>query len=250
MLTLGKICFWLVATVGALALMTLSVAHIVRPSRQAEAWTTQNFSWVFAPNSLDRFMNYDGGNPGYSTNVDWPVRYLWKGNAEIDKVKDRIDGCGGDPTLFDQRCSSGGPISLHMVVTGPGDFYDSDNGKKAGNSCSWDQHMRLYADPGQDRNYNQTWGFYIVSTSHRDYEWLGTSWFCSNTYTSTEGNTTYPDESEYYWNTRIIYINTFVSDDYGILTNSQYLANPETYRWADGSHLVESNGYGSIITVP
>ena len=104
--------------------------------------------------------------------------------------------------------------------------------------------MRFYAN-GADAWYSPTWGYYIVSSLHWDYEktnpwpWGG----CTAFYYSTETN-------ENFWNNRVITMNELISPDWVINTNTLCFANPETARWVDANHYVASNGWGSIVYVP
>jgi len=231
----------------AFAIMALAVMlHAGGPAPEARAWTSSNYAYIVHSGG-DKFVNYDNtGNPGYSTTVDWPVRFLFRENAEIDKVKNRLDGCGSDPAYAsDQICSSGGAMH-HRADDGSGEFYDQDSGKKRGSNCNssnWDQHMRFYANPANDWNYNVDWGFWMVSSNHRDYEWTGGITFCSSSYQSVESDETF-------WNSRVITFNGLQSPSWSINTNTLSMVNAETARWADSNHYVESNGYGSIIWVP
>jgi len=89
------------------------------------------------------------------------MRFLFRENADIDKVKNRIDGCGGDPSISPQACNSGS-AKYHAFNDQGYLQWDEDGDKKEVNSCSVGaHHMRLYANPWwvypYDRNYNVTW---------------------------------------------------------------------------------------------
>ncbi len=61
---------------------------------EVRAWFASNLAQVSA-GSGDWWYNYDFNSRSvYAANVDWPIRYLFVGYAEVDNVKDRIDGCG------------------------------------------------------------------------------------------------------------------------------------------------------------
>lgn len=103
--------------------------------------------------------------------------------------------------------------------------------------------MRFYANDVNDYNYNDDWGYWLVASNHRDYEFTGGWGGCSSKYYSRETD-------EDFWNSRIITFNGLQSPSWSINTNTMALVNAETGRWADTTHYVESNGYGSIVWVP
>jgi hypothetical protein len=149
--------------------------------------------------SSDTIYNwdFDSSSPS-STSVDWGVRFIFKSNAAIDYIKNRLDGVGSDPYISPYLDDNGGQKYAY-VDDGPEggiDFvYDNDSGIKEGPSCDvgWDWgHMRLYVRTSSDSNYNIQWGYYVIATNHRDFE----NGACSPQYHSYES-----DESD--WNGRL-----------------------------------------------
>ena len=250
----GTVVFFSAMAVACASLLVISLSRALADPDRAQAWTTQNYNWVYESTSLDAFMNYDGGNPGYSTNVDWPIRYFFYGGAHVDKIKNRIDGCGNDPSLTPQLCNSGGGVNLKFIDSYPTIQYDSDDGKKRSISCAnpWDYHTRIYA-PNPDASsvdfgYNSNWGMWVVASVHRDYEvvWNDLPASCSSNYQSLESD-------EDWFNQRIATMNSLLplNDRWSsFYTNSYYFGNPELYHQGDATHLVESNGYATGARVP
>ncbi|MGH9614744.1 MAG: hypothetical protein ACRD4P_16880 [Bryobacteraceae bacterium] len=238
------------AAIATLATIIAAVAlgAIIRSTTPVEAWTSNTYQWVTEPNSGQKFMNHDNtAEPGWSTNVDWPIRFLFRQNATVNKVKNRLDGCGSDPSYtVDQVCAKGGDMHEQFITNT--NFYDVDGGKKRGKSCAspLDEHMRFYAyAAGYDYNWNPTWGQWIVGSNHRDYEWVlddPISWSCSTQYQSVEVD-------EDWWNQRIITFNGLISPAWGINTNTLQMLNAEGPMWGDANHYVASNGWGSIVWV-
>lgn len=94
----------------------------------------------------DSWENYDFTSPTWDANgVDWPLRFVFYNNAEVDYVKNKIDGCNGDPSIspticntlasaqyfwtYDTSDSGGNPTSWLG--------YDADSGLKQTIGCSW-----------------------------------------------------------------------------------------------------------------
>jgi len=211
------------------------------PSAQAQ--TTTSLNWVYGPNG-DGFWNFDfRSESAVYNNVDWPIRFLFRQNAEIDKVKNALKGCVS-PIYFPSACSSGS--ENHLLFNDNGyDQWDGDGGIKEANSCSAGaQHMRLYANPANvypyDRNWNSTWGYYLMASVHKDYE--GGSTYSCTTYYSAEGE-------EGWWIQRIQ--NNLTS--WSLVSNGQNWINADAGHWdtvGGKLHWTQSNGYGSYVWVP
>jgi hypothetical protein len=235
-------------TVLSAGMMIVALAFIAHTARPAAAWTSNAYSWVTEPNSGQMFMNHDNtAEPGWSRNVDWPIRFLFRQNATVNKIKWRLDGCGSDPGYAqDEVCAEGG--DMHEQFVNSSTFYDVDGGKKRGESCAspWDEHIRLYAYAGgYDYNWNPTWGQWVVGSNHRDYEWVvddPISTTCSSQYQSVESD-------EDWWNSRIITFNGLTTPAWGINTNTLQMLNAEGPMPGDATHYVWSNGWGSIVWV-
>lgn len=262
---------YLSVAVTALSVLLYGVFQVVSTAQPVEAWTANNYNWAVEANSGDRFANYDGGNPGLYTNVDWPIRFLFTNGAHVNHIKNRLDGKGGDPWLEPQLGQQGFGILLKLQDTGT-DYHDEDAGIKRGLSCPpnhesmWDDHMRIYAanpdGTGVDFGWNNTWGHWVVASVHRDKEYLGLGNWCSNLFFSREADETW-------FNQRILNMNSLLlaADRWTpIYTNSYNWQNPEllwppyapctveanvpgTGRQADPSHCVESKGWNTVANV-
>lgn len=146
-----------------LALIVLALAVVAMGVHNTSyAWTTDNLATLSIDE--DRFRNYDfESETDSSSNVDWPVTMLHWNNAEIDKVKDIYWGS----TIF-------GNVMNGKIDDGNGWVWDDDRGTKSGKtfSTSVDEyvliHMRLYAPNPPDYLSNNSWGNYVLGTTHYD----------------------------------------------------------------------------------
>lgn len=227
-----------VLAIGVAAYLVLSIGDALRTPSTADAAHT---AWASPANITyiegDSWYNYDFDSQSASqSNVDWPLRFVMYWEAEIDFVKHRLDGCGNDPTINPQLCDSGGQ-KWHRHNDGGGITWDQDGGKKQELVCQWDPHMRFYANPIMDYNYNSDYRFYIFATNHEDYEHG-----CSpNVYSSTEAH-------EAAWRSRV----TAVSNaGWGWVNrpDPSYQSNYEPGRWWTSTAYVQSNGYVSYVIV-
>jgi hypothetical protein len=174
----------------------------------------------------DAFTNYDFlSETGTRDNVDWPIGIIYKGNAEVDKIKQKYSN------LFKYT----GSAKHSLVDEGAGWRWDQDKGIKdypclpGGNVF----HSRLYA-PSDDSLYNTRLGHYVLASAHIDHSecFLGT-WF---------GNSEYAEEvflavASTLWGSGRVW-----SD----IINFQ---NNEPNRRV-GTHWWVNNGLASIVIVP
>jgi hypothetical protein len=121
----------------------------------------------------DYFYNYDFkyDSTVANTTVDWPVNFLFTGNATKTKAK--------NSTCFNYT----GSLQYMRVFTNGVLQTDSNGGTKStngGNNISL--HMRLYGQPntlspgyahqgslGNGAVSHPTYGYFVVGTSHKDY---------------------------------------------------------------------------------
>ncbi len=176
----------------------------------------------------DAWYNYDfNGEVASSTNVDWPTMMIFYGNAEVDKVKNAYS------PWYPKRMGDVKNAAMNDVGTW---FYDSDRGIKK-TDCpptGWFEHMRVYAPGGSDRMYNTNYGYWIMGTTHFDY-----NDGCSGAihgYSETA-------ESWFAQNARNIWGSGRVFEDWGWMFNGEP-------RRPEGNHIWESNGYSSYVNVP
>ena len=232
------------AVLAALAYLGLSLLNLLYSPPAADANTAPSGTYNLYEIDGDDIWNWDflsKENASWTT-VDWPIRFVFGKNAKIREVKHRIDGQGQDPSISPELNVSGGDMYA-WVDDGDeqtGSSWDKDEGKKEGNSCALDNHMRFYAQSGEDRNYNATWEYYIVATLHVDYHkrgllspdcdpyffsWeLDEDWWVDrieDNLTGSPYNWTV-DDDDIYWNAGITGVqdigggnHSYNSDDYG-----------------------------------
>ena len=175
------------------------------------------------------------------------MRFVFGGNATINEVKYRIDGQEEDPSISPELNVSGSPKKA-WVYDGSeqtGSSWDSDEGKKEGNSCDYDNHMRFYAQSGEDQNYNSTWDYYIVATLH--YEYHSRYWWdsCEPVFWSWELD-------EDWWVDRIEDNLTASPYNWAVTGDSIYW-NAGVSGYPDiggGNHSYQSDDYGPYVEVP
>lgn len=233
-----------VVAVAAGAYLVLGFAQLASSAQPAHANTTTTLTWITAPGS-DGFWNFDFRNTSVNANdVDWPLRFLFRQNAEIDKVKDALGGCAS-PIYLPFVCVTSGSQN-HLQFNDNGYLqWDEDGGIKQGNTCAavGSQHMRIYANPANvfpyDRNMNGTWGYYVFASVHKDYEG-GSGGFCTQ-YFSAEGE-------EGWWIQRM-------------LDNLPWTQQSNSYNWVNADaghwdlvgghwHWTQSNGLAGYVFVP
>jgi hypothetical protein len=119
----------------------------------------------------DGFWNYDFETQDVGRcNIGWPMDLRFENDAEINKVKNRMEDQG-------YRCRVG-VVDIcsndqGRVDDGVDFSWDSDGGGKKPQECynTAVAHFRIYsAGEGSDRDrmYNLDWGFYVLGTSHID----------------------------------------------------------------------------------
>ncbi|MEB3860182.1 MAG: hypothetical protein LRS43_03110 [Desulfurococcales archaeon] len=188
----------------------------------------------------DKFYNYDFvcKDPGCDSpnKVDWPINILFWNNAEVNKIKSNYWGL--EPCWLTA-------IPRHLKMDdGFGWFWDSDCGTKLFDeplrirlcSISADEvhyHMRLYADPEKDYNYNSGWGKYVLAAAHIDdgeglEDWAGFSELA--------------EDYVAYWGRALGWA---VAEDWANFYN-----NESCRRDDGGSHIWYNNGYATAVKVP
>ncbi len=155
--------------IGVLAAMMMFGVHA------GQAATASNMHILYVDN--DAFRNYDLDNTqtyDYKYHVDFAVDFLFYNNAEVDKVKSKLDGFyhWGPPYASPKYARMNNSF---------GWFFDTDSGRKSKQyTCySTDTHYRVYADASHaDRNWSPSWGFYVLGTAHHDHnENCGSTWY-------------------------------------------------------------------------
>lgn len=172
---------WAVAALAASAYLAFYVSSDFMQPDVARSFYTTNSQYLLTADSGTSWYNYDHRSPAsWSTNVDWPIRYIFTNDATINAVKSGLDGssavnCGGrpmtGPVISPDLCASGNSMNHKSTMTNWSGF-DADGGIKRGlTGCQMDYHMRLYARPnGFDYNFNLAYGKHVFASVHRDWE--------------------------------------------------------------------------------
>ena len=242
---------------AALLYLVVMVVSLVATVSMVSAGTAPagSFHKVYIGDDGDYIYNWDfQDNPSVSSqNVDWGMRFLFAGSAvDVDYVKDRLDGYGQDPSLSPIIFDVGGNKRAY-VSDGPehtGSRWYSDRGKKNHINCQWNfAHVRIYAQSGEEHNYDATLGNYVAASIHRDsIKFFDDGWWlCNKKYKSTESvegalRNRIRDgglsDSPYNWS---------IGDRFN-WRNSSGSGSP-VVDIDGGTHKYQSDGYGTVIDV-
>lgn len=175
----------------------------------------------------DSFYNYDFNEGGQDwNNVDWTMNMLFWNNAEVNKIKD---------ILYPEFPNWGG-AKYQALDDGAGEWGDSDSGVKSRPACPFygasAYHMRIYADQSTDRMYNVDWGYYVIGSTHEDYQ--------ECTHDPQHGWTEWV---ETYFADYLRYLGYAVAEDWG------WWYNREPPFW-EGNHYWDNNGYTTATNIP
>lgn len=181
----------------------------------------------------DEFWNYDFyGQTVDAGNVDWAIDLVFYNNANINKVKNALN------PWYSQ---TGGPKYEYMRDGPIGTFqWDQDSGRKI-TGCpptGWFEHYRVYADPSDDSMYNVYYGYYVIGTTHFDYN-DGCSGALAGYSETAEGWVA--QHSGEAWGTNRVF--------YSCCT----LYNAEAFRTETAGgipHIWENDGYATYVSVP
>ncbi len=215
---------------GVIALLTVLVVMLVVlliPSIVAGDHSASQSAFTILKGDEDRFYNWDFNSERASRhNVDWPATILFYNNAERYQVERSFYGAAGSETA------------------GRKHFHYSEDG---GRSWEWDArrgtkpfvltcgtnfyHMRVYSpNSGPGRFYNDSWGYYVLGTTHIDHiecdRWSSDRW-------SGES-----EKAEKHFND--------LADGHGVTVyrNQMQFYNYEPYS-DHGSHRVDNSGWAS-----
>ena len=210
--------------------MVAGATTVVPMSDPVDAATTAGLRELSSQE--DRFYNYDfNSNVAAANNVDWAISLVFYNNAEVDKVKNALN-----PYLphADNGIKTGG-----VSDDGGAYQYDGDKGRKV-SPCppagEWFPHYRVYAD-GDDQLYNTNYGYYVVGSSHSDY-----NDGCAGV---EAGYSEWAEDWVAYWSHQVW--PDRVHQDYG------YLYNAEPYRVETSDnrpHIWDNDGYATYVNVP
>ena len=183
------------------------------------------------------------------TNVDWGMRYLFKDNASVNHVKQRLNGDHNNPNIVPRLSNFWGDGSTkhaHMK-DGSRAGWASDGGIKDFPHCRWNSlHLRVYANGSGGRQYNQEYGYYVIASSHKDHESFWNRFrSCNNKYSSLE----YHED----------WLIDRVEDHLGSGTRYKWVVDDNALTWGNdvnwvidiggGIHKYQSDGRGPVIKV-
>lgn len=240
-----RVAALLLLVVAAFGYIFLSGASLFLAPSTASASAAPNGTYYrYLLGEADYVWNWDYNSMSRSqSNVDWAMRFIFKDNADIDYVKDRLDGQRQDPRITPVLSDFGGAKYAHVDdgAQHGGNYWDSDRGIKNTPNCAWNfGHMRLYAK--NDRHYNSVLGYYVVASVHRDYEGFHCSWWFSSRETHEDTwinriENNLGSNTEYNWT---------VADN---VTSWRNGVSEET-DIGGGNHAYVSDGWGPHVTVP
>jgi hypothetical protein len=164
---------------GALVVAGLALGSPAGEAHTAATGSTPSpVSGLTLPDDVNQFSGYDFRQPGFGA-VDWPVEFVFRGNASVEKVKEGL--CHGTENAW-KYCDEGGPMYLYAdeaagdaAFTG---FVANSGVKRFEENCSTNRftaHMRLYApkstsDPGQHSFDSPKYGHMVIATVHLDFQ--------------------------------------------------------------------------------
>ena len=196
----------------------------------------------------DSVYNWDFRTSGgaVSNNVDWGMRFIFADDADVEYVRDRLDGDGNDPSITPELGGVGSNMKARLK-DGSYWLWNFDGGMKNYPGCVLNYgHMRIYAR-SNDSMWNNDLGYYVVATLHRDKETVK-PWGCSKLYVGYES-------SENWWVSRI-QSSDLTESPYNWTIDSTELnwENAADYTdisapGSDVPHWYQSDGYGPIVRV-
>lgn len=212
--------------VGLLVGLVASIA--VGSARLSSAATTANFTLIGWAGG-DQFYNYDNlTTTAAGNNVDWPVTMTFVNNAWVGGVKGVLDHGGFNPDFK----LAGNTMRLRLKDNASL-VWDSDNGiKDPSGSCPVNIHMRIYADPADDENWNPVDGFWLVGTTH----WDNRENCAGQNFGWSE------DASEQF-------ANKYSAVGWQVLHDQDPTWNAEGWR-VEGDHMWSNDGWAERVTVP
>ena len=161
------------AVVAVVALAAAGTAHGATPPPSSPPSPPPSAAdqWVLSlPGDPSvRFSAYDFRQDGFGA-VDWPVEFVFRGNATVEKVTDALCQQTTAPWRY---CNDGGPMHL-FVSGGTGEFsgFVANSGlKRFREDCSsegFTAHMRIYTPSSGLRS--DTLGSVVIATAHLDFE--------------------------------------------------------------------------------
>lgn len=145
---------------SATATVALVAFTVLAAPNTSQAASTSNLRALEIDN--DSFWNYDFTEKQISRNkVDWPIGLLFRNDAEVDKVKQKLAWPAFGGKMYARMDNTNSP------------FWDEDGGVKQEICPVFSDksalHFRLYADPDNgDRNWSPSLGYYVLGSAHFD----------------------------------------------------------------------------------
>jgi hypothetical protein len=210
-------------------LVVLTLIMMLTLPAVADAWTASGFGKVAI--NEDGFYNYDcESTTAAFDNVDWPVTFIFYGNATVAKVD----------TALSSRLPIWGVDEYMALDDGAGWQWVSNTGVKSF-SLSRAIHLRLYAPAGTYFT-NKNWGKYVIATCHLDINELSSS--------PTSG---YSEDAA----TEIAQMCRSIWGKKNVAANSFALGNPEPLRTEERTktngdiehHVWQSDGFATLVKV-
>ena len=242
---------------AALLYLTVSIVSLFASASGVSASTAPagSYAVVLIGNNGDYTYNWDfldDDDPRSSSVVDWGMRFIFAGSAvDVDYIKDRLDGKGNDPSIS-PKLDGAYSAKYSYMGDGPeqtGSNWDGDNGIKKYRHCGWNSgHMRIYAQSGEDHNYDASLGNYVIASAHADLEWKWYDWpyTCHKKFRSRE-------IEEQAWRDRIA--DNLSSAPYNWTVGqslnwyNQSAPGAEEIDIGGGNHKYQSDGMGTLISV-
>ncbi len=162
----------------SLAVVVIALSSVVPASTAPNETGSSPAVIVTLPGDANRFSNYDYRQSGFGA-VDWPVTFVFTGNASIQRIKDAL--CQKTASAW-TYCDRGGSMHLFAQASSPDGAFDGflgDGGvkrfKEACSTTDFTAHMRLYAPPANteaagDSFASGTYGSIVIATAHLDFE--------------------------------------------------------------------------------
>jgi hypothetical protein len=150
----------LVALVGVFAAGTAAAAPPQPTTGTAPKWLTT------LPGDKVQFSAFDFRQDDFGP-VDWPVEFVFRGNATPAKIADALCHQTADKWHY---CNEGGPMHLFQDDESFTGFVANSGLKRFREDCqsmAFTAHMRMYAPHD---GLASTYGSLVIATTHLDFE--------------------------------------------------------------------------------
>jgi len=216
----------------AISAFAIVAFFTIIPTEFTWAHHTNNWGYV-SMGTNDYVYNYDFDSKSLSAdNLDWPVTIIFENNAEIDKVKRDLTPYG----FGEGGSTQWGRVSDYLVSNLE---WDGDSGRDE-NACPIHAHYRIYAPPDDKLGYNQTYGYFVIATTHQDRNHYGNC----------------PGKDKFGWSetasnqVRVAAVNAYGQSN--VRSNVVQMYNAiSTNHWShEGTRYWQNDGLAHLISVP